>query len=179
MKKNILLSLLAIIISLGFIVPAHAVTLTYDTIAELSGIRYNFILDNNDQPSIFELFLQIPAPDANLLSFSSPAGWGDGFGVSEPFHGDAATGSFSQWFADSGAELPQGNTLPGFSFTIAQPLSDSDPIFFSFNQDAAFSQPAQRSVPASAPVPEPATILLLGPALFGLVVYKKTTGGRR
>lgn len=170
MKKNILLSILAIGITLGFTVPAQAVILTYDAL----GAHYNFTLDNNDQPSIFELFLKIPTPDANLLSFSSPAGWGDGFGVSEPFHGDDGSGSFSEWFADFGAELSQGSSLAGFSFTSSQMLSN--PIFFSFNQDTSFSNAA---VPISPVVPEPAAMLLFGPALLGLAVYRKKTGGKR
>lgn len=124
------------------------------------GFKYDFTLSNDTGTDIYELFLDVPLPDSNLLSFSSPTGWGDGSGDNQPFHGPVADTSFVEWYAAFGSELGDGMSLSGFDFVSSSLLTGS--ITFSANSSPSIAGNA-------VAVPEPSLMVSLGISIISIV----------
>jgi hypothetical protein len=171
MQRPILVEIMIILFCLMF--SAHAawgLAVTYTETQIGVNFEYEFTMNNDTGTEIFELFLDVPLPDSSLLSFSSPAGWGDGSGGGEPFHGAVLPDtSFVEWFAELGSELGNGMSLSGFDFVSSSRVSPF--ISFSVNADPTSSGPAIQE--GSVPVPEPTTVLLAGTGLIAIIGVRR------
>jgi hypothetical protein len=138
--------------------------LTYTETPIGSNFEYNFTLSNDLGTQIYELLLNVRLPSTYLISFSSPAGWGDGFGGDQPYYGPVLSStSFVEWWAAFGSELGNGMSLSGFDFVSSSRIIGS--IAFSVNGDP--------TIVGVATVPEPSTLLLLGSGVVGLIGFRR------
>jgi len=166
MHRPKFLAIAVILLGLAFSAPeAWSLGLSYSETPVGGNFDYEFTLRNDTGTGIFELLLDVPLPDSNLLSFSSPTSWGDGFGGNQPYHGPVlADTSFVEWWAELGTELGNGMSLSGFDFVSSSQVSGS--MAFSVNADPNIGGIAVK-------IPEPATLLLVGGGLVGLIGIRR------
>jgi hypothetical protein len=133
--------------------------LTYNESLDGMAYTYEFTLDNDDVSMIDELYVEFSLDDpfSDYMGATSPMEWIYFDGPASDL--DARNNYFVAWTADIGAELDLNSTLGGFSISSMSQISGFD---FSWNWDRA-------NVASAAPVPEPATMLLLGTGILGLV----------
>lgn len=160
--------ILTLLVTLGSICPVNAGVLTY-TITPTGGQSlYQFTLTNTGDTggTLFDVFLSLPTDIANIdtTRIGTPVGWGDPTGGLLFFGPDAAPStSFIEWAADfSGTyDLGIGNSLGGFSFRSS--VDVGQPITFALNGSTDFATAQEVTT-----TPEPATFLLLIPALVAI-----------
>lgn len=128
--------------------------------------QYEFILTNDNIGLIDELYIDfhIDDPSSDFVLAGSPIGW-DSF--DGPGHSiNAGSNYWVGWTAWFGSELDILQRLTSFSVTTSAVIND---IYFSWNWDRNNVGLAS----TGSPVPEPATMILFGSGIAGLLAARR------
>jgi len=132
-------------------------TVTYDPVTAVYTYSYEIVNDQNspDYVGIFDLF-----PAVSVFNVSSPTGWD--YMVAANW-----VEWYSTWYT---YDIAPGNSLSGFSLQSYGPPGnityDAGAWGATYPDDYAFGNTV-------GPVPEPATLLLIGGGLAGLVAFRR------
>jgi hypothetical protein len=181
--KRITFLMLMSFFCLIIITPSYATSISYD-ITKVSGNTWEYsysvtndslAVDIEDLSIYFEYGLY-----ENITVFGYPSGW-DAYAYDpDVFFGLPEDGSYDAWI-NTIAGISPGDILGGFTLSfdwLGGANETPGPQYFEIF-DVGFnvidSGDTQLAGNANTPIPEPASIVLLGSGICGLLVYKKRT----